>query len=200
MSVLSAQGSSVIALSGFGDFSGCWDFQQQHGSGGSDGMGCASCPVLCRGIWRQESDGALAFGNDPELQVCRARGEGCCLQLCLWGVCWCWDCRRGKPSICVCSAAPLLPLKGGWEFQSPQQVRRQEEVSLLQLCLLPGHPCIPHSLLQHRVTDCCSPGAAPLPQCFPAHLGMGCCLTINNLPDYEGTLADTIVPVKSVCL
>lgn len=169
-------------------------------------MGCASCPVLCRGIWGQESDGALAFGNDPEVQsaepgvgdaVCSCAPGGVC--------CCCWDCSRGKQSTCVCSAAPLLPLKG-WIWvgipESPQQVWGQE-VSLLQLCLLPGHPCIPcipHSLLQHRVTDCCSPGAAPLPQCFPARLGMGCCLRINNLTDYEGTLADTIVPVKSVCL
>lgn len=35
---------------------------------------------------------------------------------------------------------------------------------------------------------------------FPAHLGMACCLRINNLTDYEGTLADTVVPVKSNCL
>lgn len=129
--------------------------------------------------------------NSPELGVrdaiCSPR------QSCLWGV--------------------LLPITGvaGGVSEAPHA------------CLLPGlcHPlrarsawkfrwlpntaayclllCVP-STLWYRVIGCCSPGAAPLLECFPACLGMACCLRINNLTDYEGTLADTIVPVKSNCL
>lgn len=112
-------------------------------------------------------------------------------QLCLWG---CFA--------AVGTVGGMLPLKG-WIWVgipvSPQQVwgRKCPHCSSTSPReRAPMHP----SLLQHRVTGCCSPGAAPLPQCFPAHLGMGCCLRINNLTGYEGTLADTIVPVKSNCL
>lgn len=165
--------------------------------------------LLGTGIWWGPA-ACPAFWNYPEVQVSRAGGEGCHLQskvvMPLGGfAARCWGSRRAKwGTPCLSGAQPLSSLKGHiWvEIQmSPQQMWGQEVPPTAARCLLLGteHLCVPSSLW-HRVAGCGSPGAAPLPEGFLAHLGMACCLRINNLTDYKGTLADTVVPVKSNCL
>ena len=217
MNVLSAEGLRCDSAGAeLGDVSGCCDRKQQGGNGSSDGAGCACPPsALERAFGDRYLMGpallALPFETtlrckSPELgvrdAVCGPR------QSCLWGVLLPIAGVAGEVS--EAPHACLLPglchplrARSGWKFKWVPKRCGWQEVSP-HCSPLPSpkereHLCVPSSL-RHSVTGCCSPGAALLPECFPAHPGMACCLRINNLTDYEGMLADTVVPVKSNCL
>lgn len=111
------------------------------------------CPAAC-----------LAFWNYPEVQVSRARGEGCCRQskavVPLGGfAAHLWGSRRGKQGTPYLSLPDLCcPLRA----RSGHKFRWLPNTAAHCLLLRRERPCVPSSLW-HRVADCCSPGAAPLP-------------------------------------
>lgn len=141
------------------------------------------------------------------MQVSRDKSEGCSLQskalvplgflLAIAGV-----------AVGVGEAAYVSGLchpvraRSGWKFRwLPNRYGGQEGAPHCSPLPSPREraPMCPQLLVAqgHWLLLCWGSSAAGV---FPACLGMACCLRINNLTDYEGTLADTIVPVKSNCL